>query len=289
MTGDGMNLNPMMWPTAVCAAVLLVVGAAWQRRSGTRLAAIGAFALGLVLAVPALLYALYYLHLFDDAAWFYDLRAARGTELLAGGIGFPTGYLAAASARGSRRGRLVQSGAIAVTAAVLLVPYSKPLLMPLDLGNVQDRWRDGVCLQSTSATCGPACAATLLRHAGIEATEGQMAKECFSYARGTENWYMARALRRRGLRVAFAADRAEPEELRYPAIAGVRLGRNGPGHFVTVLGREGDGYVVGDPLRGRVRVALEDRSGPYFFTGFFMVVGSQANAVGNRSTRRDGG
>jgi hypothetical protein len=34
-------------------------------------------------AIPGILFVLYYSHLFDNAAWFYNLRAIRYTELLA--------------------------------------------------------------------------------------------------------------------------------------------------------------------------------------------------------------
>ena len=39
---------------------------------------------------------------------------------------------------------------------------------------------DGICLQTTSRTCTPACAATLLRMCGISATEQEMADLCLT-------------------------------------------------------------------------------------------------------------
>ncbi|HCD03103.1 MAG TPA: hypothetical protein DER64_21530, partial [Planctomycetaceae bacterium] len=52
----------------------------------------------------------------------------------------------------------------------------------------QDNWTDiGICLQTTPATCTPACAATLLRIHGISATEGEMARLCLTGPHGT-NW-----------------------------------------------------------------------------------------------------
>jgi len=52
----------------------------------------------------------------------------------------------------------------------------------------KDNWTDiGVCLQTTPATCTPACAATLLRIHGISATEGEMARLCLTGPHGT-NW-----------------------------------------------------------------------------------------------------
>ena len=44
-----------------------------------------------------------------------------------------------------------------------------------------DQWDNlGTCLQTTSRTCSPACAATLLRRHGIPATEQEMAELCLT-------------------------------------------------------------------------------------------------------------
>jgi ABC-type bacteriocin/lantibiotic exporter with double-glycine peptidase domain len=56
----------------------------------------------------------------------------------------------------------------------------------------------------------------------------------------------------------------------YPAIAGVRLGNTG--HFVTILGREGDQYVIGDPIGGKSIQSQAAWRKTYQFTGFFLLV-----------------
>lgn len=64
-------------------------------------------------------------------------------------------------------------------------------------GNVpecEDRWKEGVCLQTTQDTCSAACAATLLRHHGIPATEQEMAELCVT-RRGTTWWGLFRGLK----------------------------------------------------------------------------------------------
>ena len=53
---------------------------------------------------------------------------------------------------------------------------------------------------------------------------------------------------------------------------GALLGVAGAGHFITVLRRNGDSYVVGDPLFGRLTLAAADLRTRYRFTGFFMIV-----------------
>ncbi len=43
-----------------------------------------------------------------------------------------------------------------------------------------DLWRNGVCLQTSKISCSAACAATILREAGIETNEQEMAELCLT-------------------------------------------------------------------------------------------------------------
>ncbi|MFK5922022.1 MAG: cysteine peptidase family C39 domain-containing protein [Verrucomicrobiota bacterium] len=128
-----------------------------------------------------------------------------------------------------------------------------------------------VCLQSTSSTCGAASGATILKALGVEVTESQLAAEAHSYMGGTEAWYLARALRKRGVTVRFRHGEGLDAEVNFPAIAGVRLGK--VGHFIAILGKEGELFQIGDPLRGEESLAAEDLLKRYGFTGFYMEVG----------------
>ena len=57
------------------------------------------------------------------------------------------------------------------------------------------------------------------------------------------------------------------------AFAGVSLGgEEGVGHFITVLDHTGEGYVIADPLRGRLVLSPDEARRRYHFTGFFMLV-----------------
>lgn len=56
------------------------------------------------------------------------------------------------------------------------------------LGSVpkcRDEWKNGVCRQSTMATCSPASAATLLKWYGISTNEQEMAELCLTRKEGT--------------------------------------------------------------------------------------------------------
>jgi hypothetical protein len=266
-----MNVNPLVIPTVVIGCLLFLLGKALNRRQSSRPTIACAALGGLVLAFPGAMFAAYYLHLFDDAAWFYEFRSWRFVELAGAGIGFPAAYAASWISVGpaiARRGLV-----LGVAVLVMLVPYAKSVFFPVNLNAMSDQWSDGVCLQSSPSSCGPSCAATLLKQAGIETTERAIAEECYTCATGTENWYLARALRRRGLQVEFAADGARPKVLRCPSIAGVRLGtRHGAGHFIAVLDAMEGAFVIGDPLQGRLTIPRDEIQNEHHFTGFFMVV-----------------
>lgn len=273
-----MRLNLLLFPTLLLALILYLAGwkIAAKCSSAGRLAS--AVLLSALLAVPALLYAFYYAHLFDSAVWFYTLRAWPGSELAASGAGLGAGLAAGGiqrSALGSRS-RLIQrvtSGSLLFCLALLLfIPYGKPLIAPLREAP-KDQWINGVCIQSTPSTCGPASAATLLRRFGLEASERELARECFSYGGGTENWYIARALQRRGFSTRFVVGKPRPVTILYPSIAGTEVGGpGGAGHFITILGKEDDRYLIGDPIQGCLLLTLEQLRSRFYLTGFFLVV-----------------
>jgi Peptidase C39 family len=62
---------------------------------------------------------------------------------------------------------------------------------PTDLTNV---WLGNVCLQSSTATCSPAAAATLLHHYGIETNEIEMSRLCLTSDHGTSELGLYRGL-----------------------------------------------------------------------------------------------
>ena len=149
------------------------------------------------------------------------------------------------------------------------IPYLKPVLAPLDYESLDNNCINNIFLQTSSATCGPACAATILRYYGIPAAEQEIARECYTYIGGTEVWYIARALRKRGLTCQFQIQKEKPFTLPYPAIAGIDIGA---GHFITILEKKDDSYAIGDPIVGRKIIEESDIRDRINFTGFFLVV-----------------
>jgi len=208
---------------------------------------------------------LYYAHIFDKAAWLYETRTFPLTEISFSGIGFLGGVIYRWHEPETWKEHLFIP---LVTAAILLVPFVKPLINPLDLGALRDRCDGVVCLQSSFSTCGPASAATILRGFGQNVTEKDLALESFTSRGGTEAWYLARALRKRGNITKFVfSDSALP----YPAVAGVRL-QGDAGHFIAILDEDNATFTVVDPLSGVTSLSAEDLRKKYRFTGFFMTI-----------------
>lgn len=229
-----------------------------------------------LMAMPAILYAGYYLHFVDEPILLYRLRALPGSELLAGLIGLPFGWIGMMLSHHHRRTVRLSVVGLAIAPMLVLLPYAKEILNPLDRTIMKDHWSENICLQSTASTCGPSAAATVLRSLGQEANEAELAIAAHTSASGTEIWYLARALRARGLTVSFVATEPNPSTLPYPAIAGTRIGNEtGTGHFIAVLDREGDRYVIGDPMIGRQVLSPAEITHGRFFTGFFLLIGNQ--------------
>jgi len=154
-------------------------------------------------------------------------------------------------------------------AAFSIAPIIKPFIGPIPADTLQNQWDGEVCLQSTPSTCGAASSATILKQLGYDVTESELAAEAYSYIAGTEAWYIARAARSRGFKVNFIfKDGLSPEDL--PAVVGVQLGSIG--HFIPILGQEGDQFIVGDPLRGRELLSWDELHKRYHFTGFHMQI-----------------
>jgi len=263
-------MNPLFWPTLALGALCFWSGSQWHRRA----IADRSYAWGICLlaSMPGILFALYYTKLPGEPLWLYRFRTVPGTELTAAGVGLLAGMIQASRTNSPRLKKLTSAFGIPVLFALILsAPHLKPLLRPLRLPASPNPMTDGVCRQSTPSTCGPASAVTLAKLAGVELDEHQLARECFTSERGTENWYLARALRRHGLKTEFMETSADTGELPHPAIAGVVLSY-GTGHFIPVLGKDGANYIIGDPMQGREIKSLAELRSEYRFTGFFLLV-----------------
>lgn len=225
---------------------------------------LAALAILLPLALPGATFTLYYFHLVPEPAWFYELRSWRMPELFLVPLGAFGGVAATFI---PKRLRLLP---LLGTLSFLLVPFLKPILGPLDADILEDRWKNGVCLQSMASTCGAASTATILTRHGFPTSEREIAVEAYTYVGGTEAWYLARALRRRGFGVRFRTN-AALSEISAPAIAGTMVGS--AGHFVPLLERLPDENVVfGDPLYGWQELPPDRVAKVFDLTGWFLEI-----------------
>ena len=217
-----MHLIPTVLFTLFGALVLFLAGSVAGKRVISRGGRIALLFLGLTLASPAFLFALYYVHVLDNAAWFYTLRALPATELLGSGLGFVAGTLNSWLAPQTFGEKIF----VPVSALMfVLIPFIKPLLDPIDLSRLRDRCEGDVCLQSTFSTCGPCSAATLLKAFGQTASEKELASECRTTRGGTEIWYIARAFERRGYHTRVLIQKPQNLSSPSPSIAGVNASR----------------------------------------------------------------
>ena len=266
-----MNIN---WIGFASAALAALVFFPCYRFAGNRtvLLRLVLVLFSFIIALPALSFTVYYAHVLPETSWYYQFRSRDGVELLIVFIGVAGGFTAALLPRA-----LCPFALIAVI-GLGVIPFIKPVIGPLDPESFTDRWNGEVCLQSTPSTCGPASVATILRGLGAQdVTERDLALESYSYAGGTEAWYMIRALRARGFEAEVSFHDDFDPEVPLPAVIGVQLGGpGGVGHFVPFLSREGDTFSIGDPAAGPQKLTLEQMRKRYHFTGFHMQISKRS-------------
>jgi len=138
-----------------------------------------------------------------------------------------------------------------------VLPFFVPALIKNHLSSIETRLdSSGICLQTTSYTCGPAAAVTALGKLGLPASEGEIAVLSYSSpVAGTLPSCLCAALEDR-----YAADGLECQYLRFDSVSqlrdkGVTLAvvRDGflSSHCVTVLEVSDDMITVADPVVGR--------------------------------------
>ena len=179
----------------------------------------------------------------------------------------------AAKLRGTRVRAL-----LAVLAGLALLKFSVfPALFPalnhnllLHLKTKIDR--DGVCLQGTGYTCGPAAAVTALRQLGLPAEEGEIAvwARTTSVA-GTPPDVLAQTLRDhfglQGVTARLRYFKTFPELKQAGLTIAVVKYNSMEDHYVTVLSATETNLVVGDPLNGRVTYTEDDFAKIWRYSG----------------------
>jgi hypothetical protein len=264
-------MNWFLIPSLLLGFIAFALGKKWAECVRSRGVVLLSWCLVLLLALPGFLYDAYYSKLLGEPIWLYELRTWTGSELLAALMGFAVGWIQARTVPKLKLSKVGSRWLVPVLLCFsLALPYLKPVFRPLRTSKLVDQWQDGVCMQSSFSTCGPASAATVLRYFGTNVLERELAEEAFTCASGTENWYLARTLRRHGFKTTFLYDDGFAV---LPAIAGVRLkDSDNSGHFIALLQRQGGRLVTGDPMVGRATNTMSELREKYEFTGFSMTV-----------------
>jgi len=122
---------------------------------------------------------------------------------------------------------------------------------------------EGVCLQSTDYTCGPAAAVTALHQLGLRADEGELALLAHSTAvTGTPPDTLAQTIQSRYAKEGLVCEYrvfknvAELKD-RCPVLVIVKFNLI-LDHYVTVLAVDDRAVTVGDPLRGLEKLGIAD-------------------------------
>lgn len=173
-----------------------------------------------------------------------------------------------------RRLRLLVCGLMGVIVFFMAIwPFIAPMVDRRQLSRLHTEIdKDGVCLQTTDYTCGPAAAVTVLRKLGLPAEEGQIA--ILSYTSGQEGTSedmladgLAQEYGSRGILAECRVFHSVAElQQACPVLAVVKYSLL-VDHWVAVLDVTGSEVVVGDPLGGLVHMTHEEFAERWRFVG----------------------
>jgi predicted double-glycine peptidase len=142
-----------------------------------------------------------------------------------------------------------------------------PFLMPYIVRDrlaaiITETTPDGICLQKTCYTCGPASAVTALRRLGLDADEGEMAMLAHtSPSTGTSDSNLAAAIEEKYGAQGVRAERRFFGSIDNMAVPGQIITtikwKMFVDHWVAMLEVGEDEVVIGDPIRGRFPMKRE--------------------------------
>ena len=164
----------------------------------------------------------------------------------------------------------------------VVMPFLLPALVRNSLAALATKIDpDGVCLQQTAYTCGPAAAVTGLHKLGLPAEEGQLAIWSQTSQFGTTPDAIADALR-----AHYGADGLEVRYQRFQKVSDLKR----PGvtlavvkydfmvdHFVAILGVTDQEVIVGDPLNGKMAYPYDDFAKLWRFCGISLKLNPKAS------------
>lgn len=263
-----MNINPNFWPSLVIflllfGASMVVLRLPLGKGRKSILGGVSLLLAGLSFSILAP----YFSDSIGENPQYAQFRSQPYVEILVVLIAPALAFLA--SCQRKPRSRLMGMGVILLLGlGYVSLPFIKPIIRPLAIQNTM-RWQDGVVLQSTSSTCGPASMVTVLKQYGVTDTESHIAQQAFTSGSGTENWYLARYAKTQGLQYQFL-NIAHLKDVPPRSIIGVKLGK--AGHYIVLLNQQNGVYSIADSLSGLHHLTQAEFEQRYVFTGFVLSV-----------------
>jgi len=182
-----------------------------------------------------------------------------------------------------RQRTLVGAFAICFMLVTAVWPFLDPALVRSQLEGLKTRLdNQGICLQQTDYTCGPAAAVTALRRLGLAGEEGELAILMHtSRAGGTQPGVMAAALGQhyaaQGLICKyryFSSIEELPRDV--PTVAVIKFGLM-VDHYITILKVTDRQVIIGDPLDGARPLTHDEFRRLWRFCGVTMRLRQEAS------------
>lgn len=162
---------------------------------------------------------------------------------------------------------LTISTTLVITISILfcVINYGPTIWMHYELKNLQTTFsKDGICIQTTGFTCGPAAAVTVLHQLGIDAQESELAiySKCTAQKGGTTNELLVSAVKKlygsKGIECSYLSfDSINQLKDKCPLIAIISLSPV-VSHYTVVLEVTEDKVIIGDPIGGKKEWSYED-------------------------------
>ena len=222
------------------------------------------YLLAFILLIPGILIPFHYLHILDNQLWYYKFRSIDYIE-------YSLVFIAPFFAMLAIRIKKIRFVFLLCFILSITLPYLKYIYSPLYTSLLKSNIIDGITIQTTPSTCGPSALASILRLHGIEKTEKELAKLCYTTQSGTEVWHIKRYLKSISINSEFVIDSNCPPP--YPSIAGIIV-QGGMGHFISILNLVNNKYIIGDSMYGKKQIALNEVKKRIHFTGFYLIIQS---------------
>jgi predicted double-glycine peptidase len=164
----------------------------------------------------------------------------------------------------------------AIVFFIAIWPFLSPMVDRNQLSHLKTRLDgNGICLQETDYTCGPAAAVTALRKLGLPAEEGTIAiLSCTSSQGGTPTDLLAEALQKEYASDGLMVECRVFKDISELKKAGLTLAAVKYGfmvdHWVTVLEVTDSQVIVGDPLNGLEKLTYTEFQQKWRFIGIVL-------------------